>query len=61
MFLLEGKELVAKVFDGHAFVPNDPDATLEIRIPANQGIAGHVATTGQSKNHYRAKFVVRGS
>ncbi|XP_059502836.1 cGMP-dependent 3',5'-cyclic phosphodiesterase isoform X2 [Stegostoma tigrinum] len=48
VFLLEqdNKELVAKVFDG-GFVA---DESAEFRMPADQGIAGHVATTGQILN-----------
>uniref|UniRef100_A0A674PNK4 Phosphodiesterase n=1 Tax=Takifugu rubripes TaxID=31033 RepID=A0A674PNK4_TAKRU len=46
VFLLDrlSHELVAKVFDGG--VVSDE----EFRIPADQGIAGHVATTGQILN-----------
>ncbi|TKS81169.1 cGMP-dependent 3',5'-cyclic phosphodiesterase [Collichthys lucidus] len=39
-------ELVAKVFDGGVV----SDEEKEFRIPADQGIAGHVATTGQILN-----------
>lgn len=39
-------ELVAKVFDGGVVT----DEETELRIPANQGIAGHVATTGKILN-----------
>ncbi|XP_040189975.1 cGMP-dependent 3',5'-cyclic phosphodiesterase-like, partial [Rana temporaria] len=48
VFLLERNthELVAKVFDGGVV----DDDSYEIRIPADQGIAGHVATTGQILN-----------
>ncbi|XP_067889146.1 cGMP-dependent 3',5'-cyclic phosphodiesterase isoform X2 [Heterodontus francisci] len=48
VFLLEqnNKELVAKVFDG-GFVS---DESAEFRMPADQGIAGHVATTGKILN-----------
>ncbi|XP_043548660.1 cGMP-dependent 3',5'-cyclic phosphodiesterase [Chiloscyllium plagiosum] len=48
VFLLEqnNKELVAKVFDG-GFVA---DESAEFRMPADQGIAGHVATTGKILN-----------
>ncbi|XP_068122668.1 cGMP-dependent 3',5'-cyclic phosphodiesterase isoform X1 [Hyperolius riggenbachi] len=48
VFLLERNthELVAKVFDGGVV----EDDSYEIRIPADQGIAGHVATTGQILN-----------
>uniref|UniRef100_A0A803JS08 Phosphodiesterase n=1 Tax=Xenopus tropicalis TaxID=8364 RepID=A0A803JS08_XENTR len=48
VFLLERQshELVAKVFDGGVV----DDESYEIRIPADQGIAGHVATTGQILN-----------
>ncbi|XP_006628196.2 cGMP-dependent 3',5'-cyclic phosphodiesterase isoform X1 [Lepisosteus oculatus] len=47
VFLLDrvNHELVAKVFDGG--VVNDEK---EFRIPADQGIAGHVATTGKILN-----------
>uniref|UniRef100_A0A4W4E9Y1 Phosphodiesterase n=1 Tax=Electrophorus electricus TaxID=8005 RepID=A0A4W4E9Y1_ELEEL len=49
VFLLDrlSHELVAKVFDGG--VVND-DEVCEFRIPADQGIAGHVATTGKILN-----------
>ncbi|MEE6473326.1 hypothetical protein FKM82_009957 [Ascaphus truei] len=48
VFLLErhSHELVAKVFDGGVV----EDDSYEIRIPADQGICGHVATTGQILN-----------
>ncbi|XP_015706469.1 cGMP-dependent 3',5'-cyclic phosphodiesterase [Coturnix japonica] len=48
VFLLDrhSHELVAKVFDGGVV----DDESYEIRIPADQGIAGHVATTGQILN-----------
>lgn len=48
VFLLDrmNHELVAKVFDGG--VVNDDEN--EFRIPADQGIAGHVATTGKILN-----------
>ncbi|XP_050985954.1 cGMP-dependent 3',5'-cyclic phosphodiesterase isoform X3 [Labeo rohita] len=48
VFLLDrvSHELVAKVFDGG--VVNDDEK--EFRIPADQGIAGHVATTGKILN-----------
>ncbi|NXI95664.1 PDE2A phosphodiesterase, partial [Psophia crepitans] len=47
-FLLDrlSHELVAKVFDGGVV----DDESYEIRIPADQGIAGHVATTGKILN-----------
>uniref|UniRef100_A0AAR2JTE0 Phosphodiesterase n=1 Tax=Pygocentrus nattereri TaxID=42514 RepID=A0AAR2JTE0_PYGNA len=47
VFLLDrvSHELVAKVFDGG--VVNEDE---EFRIPADQGIAGHVATTGKILN-----------
>uniref|UniRef100_A0A8C6WTA4 Phosphodiesterase n=1 Tax=Neogobius melanostomus TaxID=47308 RepID=A0A8C6WTA4_9GOBI len=47
VFLLDrlSHELVAKVFDGVV-----SDEEKEFRIPADQGIAGHVATTGQILN-----------
>ncbi|XP_071847542.1 cGMP-dependent 3',5'-cyclic phosphodiesterase-like isoform X2 [Apostichopus japonicus] len=45
LFLVESDELVAKVFDGHI----SGDAS-EVRIPITQGIAGHVATTGEILN-----------
>uniref|UniRef100_A0AAY4AX99 Phosphodiesterase n=1 Tax=Denticeps clupeoides TaxID=299321 RepID=A0AAY4AX99_9TELE len=46
VFLLdkENKELVAKVFDGGMVMGE------ELRIPVDQGIAGHVATTGEILN-----------
>uniref|UniRef100_A0A8C2ZCX2 Phosphodiesterase n=1 Tax=Cyclopterus lumpus TaxID=8103 RepID=A0A8C2ZCX2_CYCLU len=48
VFLLDrvSHELVAKVFDGGVV----SDEEKEFRIPADQGIAGHVATTGQVLN-----------
>ncbi|XP_067102732.1 cGMP-dependent 3',5'-cyclic phosphodiesterase [Osmerus mordax] len=48
VFLLDrvSHELVAKVFDGGVV----SDDETEFRIPADQGIAGHVATTGQTLN-----------
>ncbi|XP_015670958.1 cGMP-dependent 3',5'-cyclic phosphodiesterase [Protobothrops mucrosquamatus] len=48
VFLLDrsNHELVAKVFDGGVV----DDESYEIRIPADQGIAGHVATTGKILN-----------
>ncbi|XP_013411508.1 cGMP-dependent 3',5'-cyclic phosphodiesterase-like [Lingula anatina] len=52
VFLLDrdSNELVAKVFDGNVANPKNPEAQTEIRIPANQGIAGHVATSGEILN-----------
>uniref|UniRef100_A0A6Q2YZD4 Phosphodiesterase n=1 Tax=Esox lucius TaxID=8010 RepID=A0A6Q2YZD4_ESOLU len=48
VFLLDvvSHELVAKVFDGGVVI----DDETELRIPADQGIAGHVATTGEILN-----------
>ncbi|XP_051965932.1 cGMP-dependent 3',5'-cyclic phosphodiesterase-like, partial [Xyrauchen texanus] len=48
VFLLDrvSHELVAKVFDGGVV----SDDEKEFRIPADQGIAGHVATTGKILN-----------
>ncbi|XP_064414102.1 cGMP-dependent 3',5'-cyclic phosphodiesterase [Latimeria chalumnae] len=48
VFLLDrsNHELVAKVFDGGVV----SDENYEVRIPADQGIAGHVATTGKILN-----------
>lgn len=48
VFLLDrvSHELVAKVFDGGVVIDED----TELRIPADQGIAGHVATTGTILN-----------
>ncbi|XP_043928713.1 cGMP-dependent 3',5'-cyclic phosphodiesterase [Protopterus annectens] len=48
VFLLDrgNNELVAKVFDGGVV----DDENNEFRIPADQGIAGHVATTGKILN-----------
>nr|XP_033803429.1 cGMP-dependent 3',5'-cyclic phosphodiesterase [Geotrypetes seraphini] len=48
VFLLDrhNHELVAKVFDGGVV----EDESYDIRIPADQGIAGHVATTGKILN-----------
>jgi len=53
VFLIDesSNELVAKVFDGDIRnVQEVPKMTTEIRIPADQGIAGHVATTGEILN-----------
>ncbi|XP_077975468.1 cGMP-dependent 3',5'-cyclic phosphodiesterase-like isoform X2 [Styela clava] len=53
----ETNELVAKVFDGIITVDEslDPrqydfEGMNEVRLPLSQGIAGHVATTGQTLN-----------
>ncbi|KAL0994288.1 hypothetical protein UPYG_G00120260 [Umbra pygmaea] len=48
VFLLDrvNHELVAKVFDGGVVI----DEERELRIPADQGIAGHVATTEKILN-----------
>uniref|UniRef100_A0A8C8GZS4 Phosphodiesterase n=1 Tax=Oncorhynchus tshawytscha TaxID=74940 RepID=A0A8C8GZS4_ONCTS len=48
VFLLDSvsHELVAKVFDGGVVINEE----VELRIPADQGIAGHVATTGKILN-----------
>ncbi|XP_030637054.1 cGMP-dependent 3',5'-cyclic phosphodiesterase [Chanos chanos] len=48
VFLLDkqNQELVAKVFDGGVVTEKE----AELRIPVNQGIAGHVATTGDILN-----------
>ncbi|KAM9498461.1 cGMP-dependent 3',5'-cyclic phosphodiesterase-like [Salvelinus alpinus] len=48
VFLLDSvsHELVAKVFNGGVVI----DEETELRIPADQGIAGHVATTGKILN-----------
>uniref|UniRef100_A0A8C8JZI6 Phosphodiesterase n=1 Tax=Oncorhynchus tshawytscha TaxID=74940 RepID=A0A8C8JZI6_ONCTS len=48
VFLLDSvsHELVAKVFNGGVVI----DEEVELRIPADQGIAGHVATTGKILN-----------
>ncbi|XP_066977426.1 cGMP-dependent 3',5'-cyclic phosphodiesterase-like isoform X2 [Macrobrachium rosenbergii] len=48
LFLLDRdqQQLVAKVFDGE----RKEESNGEVRLPANQGIAGHVATTGQLLN-----------
>ncbi|KAK2152627.1 hypothetical protein LSH36_324g02051 [Paralvinella palmiformis] len=48
VFLLEREtnELVAKVFDGDV----QEGKESEVRLPADQGIAGHVATTGELLN-----------
>ncbi|XP_033125768.1 cGMP-dependent 3',5'-cyclic phosphodiesterase-like isoform X1 [Anneissia japonica] len=45
LFLVEKDMLVAKVFDG-----NVKEDCAEVRFPINQGIAGHVATTGKTLN-----------
>ncbi|XP_078683498.1 cGMP-dependent 3',5'-cyclic phosphodiesterase-like isoform X5 [Branchiostoma floridae x Branchiostoma belcheri] len=42
------RELVAKVFDG--VVADESENMNELRIPIDQGIAGHVATTGEILN-----------
>ncbi|XP_022254452.1 cGMP-dependent 3',5'-cyclic phosphodiesterase-like isoform X2 [Limulus polyphemus] len=55
LFLLdkEQNELIAKVFDGN--LADDGSENLsEVRIPASQGIAGHVATTGELLNIHDA-------
>ncbi|GFQ63933.1 cGMP-dependent 3',5'-cyclic phosphodiesterase, partial [Trichonephila clavata] len=46
LFLLEKErnELVAKVFDGNV-AEDGTETSIEVRIPADQGIAGHVATS----------------
>ncbi|XP_064481754.1 cGMP-dependent 3',5'-cyclic phosphodiesterase-like isoform X2 [Ornithodoros turicata] len=51
LFLLDKdqNELVAKVFDGH-LAEDGSETMTEVRIPANQGIAGYVATTGELLN-----------
>nr|XP_045599469.1 cGMP-dependent 3',5'-cyclic phosphodiesterase-like isoform X2 [Procambarus clarkii]XP_045599471.1 cGMP-dependent 3',5'-cyclic phosphodiesterase-like isoform X2 [Procambarus clarkii]XP_045599472.1 cGMP-dependent 3',5'-cyclic phosphodiesterase-like isoform X2 [Procambarus clarkii] len=48
LFLLdrEQNQLVAKVFDGES----KEESCGEVRLPATQGIAGHVATTGHLLN-----------
>ncbi|ESO90683.1 hypothetical protein LOTGIDRAFT_191781, partial [Lottia gigantea] len=48
VFLIDDDELVAKVFDGISAV--DSQAQQEIILPKTQGIAGHVATSGQLLN-----------
>ncbi|XP_059178627.1 cGMP-dependent 3',5'-cyclic phosphodiesterase-like isoform X2 [Physella acuta] len=50
VFLLDKDtdELVAMVFDG--ITADDKEVQGEIRLPKNQGIAGHVATTGKLLN-----------
>ncbi|VDI06103.1 cGMP-dependent 3',5'-cyclic phosphodiesterase, partial [Mytilus galloprovincialis] len=50
VFLIDQEvdELVAKVFDGA--LANDNEVQSEIRMPITQGIAGHVATTGNLLN-----------
>ncbi|XP_076330404.1 cGMP-dependent 3',5'-cyclic phosphodiesterase-like isoform X2 [Tachypleus tridentatus] len=55
LFLLnkEQNELVAKVFDGQ-LAKDETKIASELRIPANQDIAGHVATTGQLLNIHDA-------
>ncbi|KAL3880651.1 hypothetical protein ACJMK2_032874 [Sinanodonta woodiana] len=49
VFLIENEteELVAKVFDG---ITTNDEVQTEIRMPVTQGIAGHVATTGELLN-----------
>ncbi|XP_029823434.1 cGMP-dependent 3',5'-cyclic phosphodiesterase isoform X2 [Ixodes scapularis] len=51
LFLLDKdqNELVAKVFDGN-LAEDGTEAMTEVRIPANQGIAGYVATSGELLN-----------
>ncbi|KAK2176621.1 hypothetical protein NP493_652g04022 [Ridgeia piscesae] len=55
VFLMEKEtnELVAKVFDGDTQAGTE-SAAAEVRIPGNQGIAGHVATTGHVLNIEKA-------
>ncbi|XP_041357015.1 cGMP-dependent 3',5'-cyclic phosphodiesterase-like isoform X2 [Gigantopelta aegis] len=50
VFLIDNEtdELVSKVFDGIS--ANDSEVQQEIRMPKMQGIAGHVATTGNLLN-----------
>ncbi|XP_014671701.1 PREDICTED: cGMP-dependent 3',5'-cyclic phosphodiesterase-like [Priapulus caudatus] len=55
LFLLdkEQNELVAKVFDGDVAQDQtklDEGERAEVRLPADQGIAGHVATSGELLN-----------
>lgn len=47
-------ELVSKVFDGTAVQKKQRQSTKEIRISGDQGIAGHVAQTGQLLNIHNA-------
>ncbi|GIY90149.1 cGMP-dependent 3',5'-cyclic phosphodiesterase [Caerostris darwini] len=56
LFLLEKErnELVAKVFDGNVAEDGTEQTSLEVRIPADQGIAGHVATSGELLNIHDA-------
>nr|XP_042909667.1 cGMP-dependent 3',5'-cyclic phosphodiesterase-like [Parasteatoda tepidariorum] len=55
LFLLEKErnELVAKVFDGNV-AEDGTETTSEVRIPADQGIAGYVATSGELLNIHDA-------
>ncbi|XP_035224844.1 cGMP-dependent 3',5'-cyclic phosphodiesterase-like isoform X2 [Stegodyphus dumicola] len=55
LFLLdkERNELVAKVFDGNV-AEDGTETSVEVRIPANQGIAGYVATSGELLNIHDA-------
>ncbi|XP_055937013.1 cGMP-dependent 3',5'-cyclic phosphodiesterase-like isoform X1 [Argiope bruennichi] len=55
LFLLEKErnELVAKVFDGNV-AEDGTETSVEVRIPADQGIAGHVATSGELLNIHDA-------
>ncbi|CAL1294152.1 unnamed protein product [Larinioides sclopetarius] len=55
LFLLEKErnELVAKVFDGNV-AEDGTETSIEVRIPADQGIAGHVATSGELLNIHDA-------
>lgn len=53
LFLLdkEQNELIAKVFDSNMA---DDSESKDVRLPSNQGIAGHVATTGEMLNIHDA-------
>ena len=44
------QELWSKVAQGHSTEANAGTGSPEIRLPIDQGIAGHVATTGQALN-----------
>ncbi|XP_067122627.1 cGMP-dependent 3',5'-cyclic phosphodiesterase-like isoform X2 [Centruroides vittatus] len=54
LFLLdkEQNELIAKVFDSN--MADDGGESKDVRLPAHQGIAGHVATTGEMLNIHDA-------
>jgi len=52
LFLVDRKhkELIAKVFDGNLLPDGNIEQCPEVRLPLGQGIAGHVASTGELIN-----------